>query len=204
MKIDLHCHSKYSYDTYLEPQDIIEEAVSKGLDGVCFTEHHTISASLPVETLKVPKGFYLFRGMEISTTSGHLLIYGLRDDSWNVWSRSQYLDVEKVMTNVHKLGGICIAAHPFRGHDSFGNAVLSLEGLDAIETHNGLNSQQENIQALMAAKKRHLPSIGGSDCHTKTRVGMAYTEFNHTVQSMEELIEEIKRGNCKGCLLDLT
>jgi predicted metal-dependent phosphoesterase TrpH len=203
MKIDLHCHSKYSYDTYLEPQDIIEEAVSKGLNGVCFTEHHSITASLPIEALKVPKGFYVFRGMEVSTTSGHLLVYGLHDDAWNVWSRNHYLDVEKVMTNVHKLGGICIAAHPFREYDSFRIKALSLKGLDAVETHNGLNSQQENDQALMAAMERHLPSIGGSDCHIKNRVGAAYTEFKKAIRSMEELIREIRNGNCKGCLLNL-
>jgi len=39
MKIDLHCHSKYSQDNYLEPEEVIEQAIKMNLDGVCFTEH---------------------------------------------------------------------------------------------------------------------------------------------------------------------
>ena len=42
MKIDLHRHSKYSNDNYLEPDDLIRQAIIMKLDGVCFTEHHSI------------------------------------------------------------------------------------------------------------------------------------------------------------------
>ncbi|MEE9496429.1 MAG: PHP domain-containing protein [Desulfobacterales bacterium] len=67
MKIDLHCHSKFSHDNYLNPEDLIHEAVRKGLNGVCFTEHYSIAASLPVEKIHIPGEFYVFRGLEIST-----------------------------------------------------------------------------------------------------------------------------------------
>jgi len=200
MKIDLHCHSKYSYDTYLEPESVIEEAVLKGLDGVCFTEHHSIAESLPVDRIRAPENFYIFRGIEISTSCGHLLIYGLKDDTWNLWSRNHYLEVEPVIRVVHQLGGICVPAHPFRGYDSFGKAVYQLSGLDAIETHNGLNSSCQNSKALEAARSLGLPSIGGSDCHTRDRVGAAYTKFENPVRCIEELVEEVKKGNCKGVL----
>jgi predicted metal-dependent phosphoesterase TrpH len=202
MKIDLHCHSKYSPDSYLEPRAIIDQAVSKGLDGICLTEHYSISASLPVEAMDIPEGFQVFRGVEISTACGHLLVYGLRDDSWNVWSRNHYLDVDQVIGNVHDSGGICAAAHPFRGHESFGEAVFSVENLDAVETHNGNDSPEKIRKASLAAQKRNLPSIGGSDCHSGVHVGRAYTEFKNEVHSMEDLVREIKRGNCRGRVND--
>ena len=91
MKIDLHCHSKYSHDSYLEPYELIEQAVKRDMDGVCFTEHHSIVASWPVEKIETPEGFYIFRGIEVSTDRGHLLVYGVKDDSWNIWSRNNYL-----------------------------------------------------------------------------------------------------------------
>ena len=62
MKIDLDCHSKYSHDSYLEPETIIEPAVETGLDGVCFIEHHSIDAFILVERIKVPDGVIIFRG----------------------------------------------------------------------------------------------------------------------------------------------
>ena len=70
MRIDLHCHSKYSHDNYLEPEELIEQAIKMNLNGVCFTEHHSLTASLPVEKIMIPQGFYVFRGLEISTDGG--------------------------------------------------------------------------------------------------------------------------------------
>ncbi|MEE9613118.1 MAG: PHP domain-containing protein [Desulfatiglandales bacterium] len=201
MKIDLHCHSKYSYDNYLEPEELIETALEKHLDGVCFTEHHSMMVSRPVEKISVPEGFYVFRGLEISTDRGHMLVYGLKDDAWNKWSRNNYLDASAVVDIVHNLGGICVPAHPFRGWDSLGEDIMRIDGFDALETHNGLNSKDENQKAIQAAHLRNLPSIGGSDCHNREQVGTAYTVFKNPVRTIDELIGEIKKGKCKGMTL---
>ena len=198
MRIDLHCHSKYSHDNYFEPKELIEQAILMNLDGVCFTEHYSIAASYPVEKIKVPAGFYVFRGLEISTSHGHLLVYGVKDDSWNIWSRNNYLEASDVIETVHRLGGICVPAHPFRYWDSFGEEVFNIDGFDAIETHNGLSLDEENQKAVQAVRIKSLPSIGGSDCHNKEQVGKAFTVFDNPVRSVDELVIEIKKGNCKG------
>ena len=199
MRIDLHCHSKYSHDNYLEPRLLIHEAIEKKLDGVCFTEHYSLDASLPVEEITVPEGFHVFRGVEISTNLGHLLVYGLEDDTWNIWSRDNYLDCTEVMERVIALGGICISAHPFRGQDSFGNKISGIRGLEAIETHNGLNTHEANQKAIHFSRLNNIPSVGGSDCHKKGQVGRAYTEFKNPITTMKDCIREIKSGNCIGC-----
>ncbi len=198
MKIDLHCHSKYSHDTYFEPETLIEQAIKMNLDGVCFTEHYSVKASFPVEKIKVPKGFYIFRGIEISTDSGHMLAYGLKDDSWNIWSRNNHLNVIDIIKSVHDHEGICVPAHPFRGWESLGEEIFIINGFDAIETHNGRNIEEENQKAIQAARQKKLPSIGGSDCHHMEEVGKAFTVFNNPVHTIDDLIEEIKKGNCKG------
>ena len=180
---------------------MIEQALKMNLEGVCFTEHHSMMPSWPLEKIRIPEGFYVFRGLEISTDRGHLLVYGLKDDSWNMWSSYTYLNAFRVIENVHRLGGICVPAHPFRGWDSFGEDVFRMDGFDAIETHNGLNLEDMNQKALHAARLRNLSSVGGSDCHHKEQVGRAFTEFKNPVYTIGELIEEIKNGNCKGMIL---
>jgi predicted metal-dependent phosphoesterase TrpH len=200
MNIDLHCHSKFSHDNYLEPEVLIEEAIRKKLNGVCFTEHYSLNASLPVEKITLPEGFYVFRGLEISTDRGHILVYGLKDDLWNVWARNNYLDCIQVMKKVHSLGGICVPAHPFRGWESLGEDVLRIEGFDAIETCNGLDKKEENERAVRVAQLKDLPSIGGSDCHNSVQVGRAYTAFRNPVHTIEDMIREVKLGNCKGIM----
>ena len=200
MRIDLHCHSKFSHDSHLEPEALIKEAINKKLDGVCFTEHYSMTASFPVEKIKVPDGFFVFRGLEISTIQGHLLVYGLKNDKWNIWSRNNCLDCIEVMDRVHALGGICVPAHPFRGYESLGDYVMRIDGFDAIETHNGFNIEKANRQAVQVARHKHLPSTGGSDCHHSMQVGRAFTVFENSVNTMDDLVREIKSGNCKGVL----
>jgi predicted metal-dependent phosphoesterase TrpH len=198
MKIDLHCHTKYSLDNDMEPEELIEQALRMGLDGICITEHFSVQASLPVEAVPVPDGFFVFRGVEISTDTGHLLAYGIRDDSWNIWNENLNLNVRDVIEQIHRLGGICAASHPFRGLDSFGAMALELNGLDAIETHNGRNTIEMNSQAMSCARIRNLPSIGGSDCHRKEHIGRVFTVFSNPVKTIADLVAEIQKGNCCG------
>jgi len=58
-----------------------------------------------------------------------------------------------------------------------------------------------NQKAVQVARLRNLPSVGGSDCHQKPQVGRAFTKFSNPVHTIDELIEEIKKGNCIGVTL---
>jgi predicted metal-dependent phosphoesterase TrpH len=198
MIIDLHCHTKYSRDCYLEPLDLIKRARQLGLDGVCITEHYSYALSRAVTDEGQGDGLVILRGLEISTNMGHLLAYGVKDDSWNTWTRDNYLDIGEVIRNVHLRGGICVPAHPFRGWDSLGDAIFTLDGLDAVETHNGSNGSDANEKAIHAASRLSLPSIGGSDCHSIEQVGRACTEFPNPIQTIDDMIGEIRKGNCRG------
>ncbi|MDM8544362.1 CehA/McbA family metallohydrolase [Desulfococcaceae bacterium HSG9] len=198
MRIDLHCHSKYSLDNSFEPELLIKQAIKLNLDGVCFTEHDSLEASWPVTEIKVPEGFYVFRGLEISTDKGHLLVYGLKDDSWNTWYMNSYPDAQAVIKKVRLMGGVCAPAHPFRPCDSFAGELLRMDNFDAVETHNGRDSPDMNRKALGTSRILGLPSIGGSDCHHKWQVGRAYTLFKNPVYTSEALADEIRKGNCQG------
>jgi hypothetical protein len=130
MWIDTHCHTKYSYDNWLEPLDLIRRAKALGLDGSVITEHYSYEASLPVEQVGRDEGFLILRGVEIATDKGHLLAYGVEDDGWNIWGRDSYLPLEEVIERINDLGGICAPAHPFRnvGLASLMEGLLELEG----------------------------------------------------------------------------
>ena len=201
MKIDLHCHTKYSGDNCLEPEELIEQAMKKNLDGVCITEHSYLLDSWVIEKIKFSKNFYVFRGVELSTSHGHLLAFGLKENSWDAWYSHNHLDLFRVLEKVHRHGGICVPSHPFRGWDSFGENVFKIEAIDAIEIHNGLDIENMNQKAVQVARLRNLPSIGGSDCHQTAQVGRAFTKFKNPVHTINELIEEIKKGNCTGMIL---
>ena len=202
MRIDLHCHTKYSYDCYLEPLDLIKRAKELNLDGICITEHYSFTLSRHVTNIGEDDGFLILRGLEISTNMGHLLVYGVKDDSWNTWAKDNYPDIAKVIRNVHQKGGICVPAHPFREWNFLGNAIFTIDGFDAFETHNGANSLHANQKAIQAASTLKLPSTGGSDCHRIEQVGSAVTEFLNPIKTMDDMIREIKNGNCRGVYIE--
>ena len=53
---DLHCHTKYSGDNYLEPEELIKQALGKNLDGVCITEHSSLLDPWVIEKNKDSRG----------------------------------------------------------------------------------------------------------------------------------------------------
>ena len=46
MKYDLHTHSKYSSDGYIEPKMMVKIAAKVGLSGIAVTDHNTIKGGL--------------------------------------------------------------------------------------------------------------------------------------------------------------
>ncbi|OHC70477.1 MAG: metal-dependent phosphohydrolase [Rhodocyclales bacterium RIFCSPLOWO2_02_FULL_63_24] len=200
MWIDTHCHTKHSYDNWLEPVDLIRRAKALGLDGVCITEHYSYEASAPVERIGREEGLLVLRGVEIATDRGHLLAYGVIDDGWNVWGRDSYLPLEEVIERINELGGICAPAHPFRnvGLASLMEGLLDLKDIAAVESHNGVNAESDNDLAIHASQHLGLPTLGGSDCHKTVAVGRCATEFSQPVHDMASFIAAVKAGACRG------
>lgn len=200
MWIDTHCHTKFSYDNWLEPLDLVRRARSLGLAGVCVTEHHSFEASAPVARIGREEGLLVLRGVEIATDKGHLLAYGVEDDGWNVWGRDTYLPMVKVIERISALGGICVPAHPYReiGVASLLDGLFDLAGIAAVETHNGNNSDGDNELARAAAAHLALPTLGGSDCHKAGAVGRCATEFRQPVADMPSFIAAVRAGACRG------
>lgn len=200
MWIDTHCHTKYSYDNWLEPLDLIRRAKVLGLDGVVITEHCSYEASEPVEKIGREEGLMVLRGVEIATDRGHMLAYGMNDDGWNIWNRDSYLPMYDVIEHINQLGGICVPAHPFRnvGLASLLEGLLELQGIAAVESHNGGNMDSDNDLAIYASAHMSLPTLGGSDCHKVVAVGRCATEFLQPVNDMASFIAAVKQGACRG------
>lgn len=200
--IDLHCHTKYSGDNNLDPSDLIQKARERGLDGVCITEHDSFFASEPVEQIAEREGFPVFRGVEINTDKGHILAFGVTDDSWKE-TRGYYSRIEIVRPKVEACGGILIPAHPFRtvGAASALNGLFDMNYIAAMEVLNGENTAHENEMAIEAWGRLCIPGIAGSDCHFTRMVGTCATWFERPVSSIEEIIAEIMNGRVAPALL---
>lgn len=159
--IDLHIHSKYSFDSLLSPNTILKVAKKKGLTGIAVTDHNTIKGGLEVQKINKDGNFTVIVGSEIQTEIGDIIGLCINEE---IKSR---IAVD-VIEEIKEQGGFVILPHPFRGH-KLNRDVIELS--DAIEVFNGRSTHEENARALELAKKYNKPFTAGSDAHFAAEIG---------------------------------
>ena len=189
MLFDLHVHQdKHSLDSKLSIIDAIQEAKTKGLDGICITDHDDLGLRPFAKYLSEYHNLLVIVGVEIYTLDGDLLCYGIDE------LPTERLSAKATIDFVHERGGVCIAAHPYR-HNNRGvkNLIRTLE-LDAIEVYNGRTDEASNERAYSEALKLGLPMTASSDAHSVGEIGGYVTDFEEAIYSEEDLIRAIKLG----------
>jgi predicted metal-dependent phosphoesterase TrpH len=194
-KIDLHVHSKFSGDSDSEPEESVIHALRSGLQGLAFTEHYSYEASEFAEGLRdrYRGKIMVFRGVEFSCTEGHCLVFGVNTDRVPIKNAS----IEEVIRVVNEKGGVAIPSHPFRGGNSIGEIIRRVEGLCAVEGHNGYSHYSHNAKAVRTAEELKLPCTGGSDSHEPHEAGSCYTEFSHEV-TYDNFVSRLQGGDYRG------
>ena len=198
MRVDLHIHtSPRSPCSHIDPPDLVREAKRLGLDGFCLTEHQVIWDPEEVEELARGQDITVFRGNEITTNQGDILVFGFEEDLQGV------VAIQDLRKKVQAAGGFMIAAHPFRGFKTFGIGQLKMnvdqackrrvfQYVDGLEIKNGKLNEQENHMAEEVAERLNLVGVAGSDAHNVDEIGKWITIFEREINSEQELIEEIK------------
>ena len=208
---DLHVHTvRGSSDSSLTPARLIEEAVRVGLDGVCLTEHSGGWEDGVFEETFESAGFTVVRGLEVATDMGHIVVFGLHS-----YVAEGMHDASELKAVVDRVGGVMIAAHPFRNlfdpppynqNLLFKNAQSYprspeeaarhplFELVDDIEVANGANTEKENSFGLDVARELGMPGTGGSDAHSEHGLGRYVTVFEGEVLTEAGLVEAIRAG----------
>lgn len=204
MKIDLHLHTKpRSQCSYIDPAELIAEAQRIGLDGFCLTEHQVLWEIEAVQELAGDSGLKVFRGNEITTAQGDVLVFGLEKDIQGI------ITIQELNQEVQAAGAYSILAHPFRGFKTFGVSDLqmsvdqaskkkALQFVNAVEVKNGKVTPQDNDLAQKVSEKLGLPGTGGSDAHNIDDIGTFITVFDQEIQDDRQLLEALHSGRFKA------
>jgi len=183
LKGEFHIHSKYSYDSLLEPEHILKKASHLGINILSITDHETMRGSLAALEMANKYGIEVWLGMEIATNVGDIIGIRLKEE---VRSR----DWIEVIKDIRGQGGLVILPHPFRGHKLVEKLAMSV---DLIEIFNGRDSPANIKKAGELAKKFGKPGIVGSDAHVFSEIGNAINSF-HDILSFEKEYQT-KRSN---------
>lgn len=200
MLVDIHVHTTVSSPcSQIDPAQLIRVAAGTALDAICVTEHEESQGAEVAWRLGMEAAFPVFRGIEVYTELGDMLVFG--------HSRPSYPSVtpfEELLSEVREVGGVLILCHPCRGaHDLFETmeprlAAFLLNNIDAVETRNGGTTPEANRTAEMMANRQGLPGVGGSDAHFLMQLGRCLTVFEREIKDEDDLVREIKAGRCRG------
>lgn len=175
LRAELHVHSSLS-DGRDSVRKILEAAVEKKLSVIAITDHDTVQGSL--EAADVVKEEHLplrvLPGCEVTTETGHLLVYGIEKDI------EPKMSMEESCRIARELGGVCFLAHPFDFIRGGSVRFKDFQVVDGVEVFNAKN--YFNFLASRYARKFSKPEIAGSDAHSARAVGLAINylpdEFN--------------------------
>lgn len=193
LRFDLHIHSRYSPDSKLTVEAIAAAAAAGGLGGFALTDHNSVRGLGDLlEAQRQYRGYLFVPGVEVSTSQGHLLAYGLHE------APPVGRALEETIAWVEARSGVAVLAHPFRRTHGVGARATAEMAVPAIEVRNGHNTEIANARAELVTAQRRLGGTGGSDAHTIRDVGRAYTIVSDPVDTVEDLLEAIRRGHCRA------
>lgn len=204
MIFEMHTHTRFgSSCSYMKPEEMVQQAVNLGLDGICITEHDIPWDQKDIQKLSDRFGILVIGGIEVSTELGEVLVWGYHEPVFDIEG------IQDLRARVDRAGGIMAAAHPFRGSFEYvdvekkGRVNLMVDDasngdvfkwVDAMEVFNGRAPDWEIKLTRTVCDKLRLRGIGGSDAHNISSVGDCVTVFHNRIRNESEFIEELKAG----------
>ncbi len=196
MLLDLHAHtSAYSTDSNLSPIELIELAAARGLDGIVLTEHDAIWPAADLVRLSAQQDFVVLPGVEATTELGHVLVYGL--PAWDSRAHS----APELRRLCDESGALMFLAHPTRDGAPRLSPQQMSELFDGLEGINGSDGPSRGRANRRTDGGLRLPPIGGSDAHAAHEVGLAATQFDADVRSVDDLLRELRAGRYRAVTL---
>jgi predicted metal-dependent phosphoesterase TrpH len=193
LRIDMHMHTRASFDCLSDPRRVIAAAAARGVQRVAITDHNRLTVALEMVDA-FPDS--VIAGEEIKTKEG-IDVIGL------------YLEEEipkgtparEVCRRVKDQGGLVYLPHPYaRGKGGSGRFAEELAPLvDIVEVFNArLHPGRLNRPGEELAERWSKPRGAGSDAHMLREVAGAWVEVDHHPNEPEALLAALEQGEVRG------
>ena len=187
-KLDLHVHAaeRSACATSYE-EDQIRSAISAGMQGMAFTDHHALMHERRIVELNDKYfPFRIYTGVEVTAEDEDWLIYGMRDEQFQ---RTDWRYADLAQT-VHRGGGFIALAHPYRYSRSIGVSLDACppDGIE-VRSYNTPAERERDIRIL--AGRLGLTLLTNSDAHSVSRVGKFWNELPALPADDAELVQAL-------------
>lgn len=194
IEADFHVHTTFS-DGSLTPIGVVRQADRRGLDAFALTEHNSV---LPSYLARIwselgPRSPVVLRGQEVTSSRFHLIAVGIHE------TVSPNQPLADVIKDIHRQGGVAIAAHPVKRYWKEYDAVR--DQLDGTEVMHplaysggppGLGWRWEDLRTFYEQTPGVMP-IGSSDYHWGSIMGLCRTfVFVHDPTGEDSVMEALR------------
>jgi hypothetical protein len=185
--MDFHVHPFPLSASTIAPWDLVIEAQHQGLDALAITgQNEAYSGRVARWFSRMVGGPTVIAGQEIHGPKFHMIAAGVHQTiSWR-------LTAEEAIAEVHRQGGVAIAAHPTKeAWPFFGEAATRLDGAEVAQPV-VLQFPQRGGELQEFYRKSGAAAIGSSDWHGFGPIGACRTYVFATDDSEAAILEAIR------------
>lgn len=200
VRVDLHVHTKrYSpCAESLNPDYLVAQACKQGLDGLVITEHDRLWSLEDMNELQArTTDVKFYRGVEVSSASGHFVVIGLE----SLDGITPGISIEALIGIAKPQGAAVILVHHHLVYSNIASprTINNMpQEIDAIEVASSITSGRNQSDAEKIAHQRGWTAVAGSDAHCLDRVGVAFTQFESLPRDERQLARAIQAGACSA------
>ncbi|MSQ27207.1 MAG: PHP domain-containing protein [Dehalococcoidia bacterium] len=195
LHVDLHSHTRFSFDSSMPPEVLVARCVSRGITCLAVTEHNNIDGARYVQQIAP---FKVIVGEEIKTDQGEIIGLFLTEEV------PRDLTPEETLDRIHRQGGLAAVPHPydrFRGSRLTETALNKFAGqIDITEAFNCRTTLLRDSQRAEDYGRRRGHALGiGSDSHTPSEIGGAHIEMeDFDLRDPQEFLAKLRQGRLVG------
>jgi predicted metal-dependent phosphoesterase TrpH len=191
--MDMHLHTRLSFDSLSRPADVVRTARERGLDRIVITDHNEIDAAL---ALHESEPDFVLVGEEVKTREDVDIIGILLTERI-----AKGTPARETCERIRAQGGVVYIPHPFDVRRAGGGALLDELAplIDVVEAHNARSWKRGlNERAAEWAAAHGKPVGAGSDAHTLREIGRGYVEVPPFAPTREGLLAALAQGRVAG------
>lgn len=191
LKGDLHCHTNFSPDCQVPPDQVIADSIAAGYDFISFTDHN--SKYQLRKDYSTPE-LVVLPGYEMTLSGGHYNVFGIRD--FLVRGSLIREELGEYMAYLRGLGAFIQLNHP--NDAKYGSKYGYDFNFELLEVLNGRPTADDyktiaDYQTLLCSGRK-IVAIANSDAHKNHSVRYDFNWVLSTAKSSEAIMEAIKAG----------
>ncbi len=191
-KINFHIHTKYSFDSLLEPSFIVDYLFQHGYEVAIITDHNNIEGAIEAQKYaenKYGNKFQVIVGEEVQSDIGDII-------GFPVIQEVKPGNYQEVIKKFKEQGAFLCLPHPYKSHNLFLiHQNDFIDEFDFIEVFNARLNDSLNEHAMDLANKFKKIKIVGNDAHVSNDLLNCSIVYKN---NLEEPLFEVRKTHIKN------